>query len=39
MKKAIIIPKFTKGDRRDPKNYRGISILNAPIKYVLKSLT
>jgi hypothetical protein len=26
---ASVIPIFKRGDRRDPKNYRGISILNA----------
>jgi len=29
---AVITPIFKKGDRREPKNYRGISILNTCYK-------
>ena len=29
---AVITPVFKKGDRREPKNYRGISILNTCYK-------
>jgi len=31
-RKAVITPIFKKGDRREPKNYRGISILNTCYK-------
>jgi hypothetical protein len=35
-RKAVVIPIFKKGDRRDPKNYRGISILNTRYKAYCK---
>ena len=35
---AVIIPIFKKDDRREPKNYRGISILNACYKIYPKIL-
>ena len=35
---AVIIPIFKKGDRREPQNYRGISILNACYKIYSKIL-
>jgi len=35
---AVITPIFKKGDRREPKNYRGISILNTCYKIHSKIL-
>src|SRR5215510_11928017 len=35
---AVITPIFKKGDRREPKNYRGISILNTCYKIYAKIL-
>jgi len=35
---AVITPIFKKGDRREPKNYRGISILNTRYKINSKIL-
>jgi hypothetical protein len=35
---AIVIPIFKKGDKRDPKNYRGSSILNTFYKIYSKIL-
>jgi hypothetical protein len=35
---AIIIPIFKNGDRRDPKKYRGINILNTCYKIYSKIL-
>src|SRR5215469_7400621 len=36
---AVITPIFKKGDRREPQNYRGISILNTCYKIYAKILT
>jgi len=35
---VVITPIFKKGDRREPKNYRGISILNTCYKIYSKIL-
>jgi len=35
---AVITPTFRKGDRREPQNYRGISILNTCYKIYSKIL-
>jgi len=35
---VVVIPIFKKGDRREPQNYRGISILNACYKIYFKIL-
>jgi hypothetical protein len=36
MDKCKVIPIFKKGDERDPKNYRGISVLNTSYKIYSK---
>lgn len=38
-KKSITIPVFKKGDKRNPENYRGITLLNSTMKLFTKILT
>jgi hypothetical protein len=38
LRNATVIPIFKKGERRDPKNYRGINILNTCYKIYYKIL-